>query len=105
MRHGLAKLLREGHRFAGKRRYRRRGGNEQTNIQNVGLSFCSTAFVLIQSVQLAARHMTKTSQFWGSRLCENSKYGQRDCLSGRAPDFSEKYPRWGLFERPAQAVK
>src|SRR5215831_5095031 len=92
MRRGLAKLLRKAHRFAEKRRYRRRGSNEQPNIQNVGLSFCSTAFVLIQSVQLAARHIAKTSQFWGSRLRENCNTGSVAAYRGEPLIFQGNIP-------------
>src|SRR5262245_37319833 len=68
MRRGVAKLLRLGHRLAGRRRHRRRDNNEYPILQNVCLSFSSTAFVLIWSLQLAARHMAKKSRVWGSRF-------------------------------------
>ena len=34
----------------------------------------------------------------------NSNYWQLDCLSGKAPDFSEKDPLWSLFVCPTQGV-
>jgi hypothetical protein len=93
MRYGLAKPLRRGHRLAEKRRYRRRGNNEQPNFQNVRLSFSSTASVLIWLVQLAGRHMAKTLRFSGSRFeTRISNYWQLDWLSGKAPDFSKTNP-------------
>jgi hypothetical protein len=99
MRHGLAKLLRQGHRLAEKRRYRRRGNNEQPNFQNVRLSFSSTTFVLIWSLQLAGR------RFWGSRFeARISKHWQLDCQSGEAPDFSGKDPLGSLFVCPTSGV-
>ena len=106
MRRGLAKLLREARRLAAKRRYRRRGSNEQPNIQSIGLSFCSTAFVLIQSVQLAARHIAKTSQsqFWGSRLRENINMGGVTGYRGEPLIFQRNIPDGGLLEQPAQGV-
>jgi hypothetical protein len=33
-----------------------------------------------------------------------SNYWQLDCLSGKAPDFSEKDPLWNLFVCPTQGV-
>src|SRR5215510_14135956 len=99
MRHGLAKLLREAHRLAEKRRYSRRGSNEQPNIQSVGLSFCSIAFVLIHSVQLAARHMAQKSQFRGSRLRENSNTGSVAAYRGTPLIFLRNIPDGGLLVR------
>ena len=99
MRRGLAKLLRKDHRLAEKRRYRRRGSNEQPNIQNVGLSFCSMAFVLIHSVQLAARHMAQKSQFRGSRLRENSNTGSVAAYRGTPLIFLRNIPDRGLLVR------
>src|SRR5678815_1176383 len=106
MRHGLAKLLREGHRLAEKRRYRRRGNNEQPKFQNVRLSSSSAAFLLI--VVLAAgraAHGQNIAILGVSRFeARISNYWQLDCLSGKAPDFSEKDPLWSLFVCPTQGV-
>src|SRR3954454_22101778 len=98
MQHGLAKLLRQGHRLAVKRRYRRRGNNEQPSFQNVRVSFSSAAFVLIWSLQLAGRHLAKGSRFWGSRFgVRISNYWQLDCLSVKGTDFSGNDPLWGFI--------
>jgi hypothetical protein len=106
MRRGLAKLLRQGHRLAEKRRYRRRGNSEQLSFQNVRLSFSSTAFLLI--VVLAAgraAHGQNIAILGVSRFeVRISNYWRLDCLSGKAPDFSGKDPLPCLFVCPTQGV-
>jgi hypothetical protein len=106
MRHGLAKLLRQGHRLAEKRRYRRRGNNEQPNFQNVRLSSSSAAFLLI--VVLAAgraAHGQNIAILGVSRFeVRISNYWRLDCLSGKAPDFSGKDPLGSLFVCPTQGM-
>ena len=92
MRHGLAKLLRQGHRLAEKRRYRRPGNNEQLSFRNVRVSFSSAAFVLVWSLQLAGLHMAEKSRFWGSRFkAKNRKYWL-DCYRGKPLIFQGKIP-------------
>ena len=66
----------------------------------------STAFLLI--VVLAAgraAHGQNIAILGVSRFeARISNYWQLDCLSGKAPDFSEKDPLWSLFVCPTQGV-
>ena len=66
----------------------------------------STAFLLI--VVLAAGRAAcgqKIAILGVSRFeARISNYWQLDCLSGKAPDFSEKDPLWSLFVCPIQGV-
>jgi hypothetical protein len=66
----------------------------------------STAFLLI--VVLAAgraAHGQNIAILGVSRFeARISNYWQLDCLSGKAPDFSEKDPLWTLFVCPTQGV-
>jgi len=43
-------------------------------------------------VQLAARHMAKTSQFWGSQLRENSNAGSVTANRGEPLIFQKNIP-------------
>ena len=93
MQHGLAELLRQGHRLAEKRKYRRRRNNEQLSFQNVRVSFSSAAFVLIWSLQLAGLHVAKKSRFWGSRFeAKNSNTGSSNAYRGKPLIFQAKIP-------------